>query len=86
MPPADAEHKDDDRTQNPVFIRNLTLDESCEVTGYAYVGGILGGTSDWQGLVQVQNCVVQCKVFALGGANAGGIHGVCMGGSCYPCG
>lgn len=80
--PADAEHKDDDRTQNPVFIRNLTLDESCEVTGYAYVGGILGGTSDWQGLVQVQNCVVQCKVFAMGGANAGGIHEVCMGGSC----
>ena len=82
--PADAEHKDADRTdeEHASYIRNLTLDESCKVIGQAYVGGILGGTSAWQGLVKVQNCVVRCGVYALNGANAGGIHGVCMGSSC----
>lgn len=82
--PADAEHKDADRTdeEHASYIRNLTLDESCKVIGQAYVGGILGGTSAWQGLVKVQNCVVRCGVYALNGANAGGIHGVCMGSTC----
>ena len=82
--PAGANHTDADRTdeEHAVFIKNLTLDESCEVNAYAYVGGILGGTSSWQGLVKVQNCVVRCQVNALGGANAGGIHGVCMGSTC----
>ena len=80
--PAGAEHKDADRNGTPAYIRNLTLDETCEVTAYAYVGGILGGTSAWQGNVEVSNCVVRCSVTAIGGANAGGIHGVCMGSTC----
>ncbi len=77
--PADSEHKEADRDGTPVYIQNLTIDESCKVTGQAYVGGVLGGTSAWPGLVQVKNCVVRCAVTALDGANAGGIMGVCMG-------
>ena len=80
--PAEATHVDADRNQNPSFIQNLTLDESCKVIGLSYVGGILGGTAEWQGLVQVKNCVVRCNVTAVDGANAGGIHGVCMGSTC----
>ncbi len=80
--PAGVTHKDADREGTPAYIRNLTLDETCEVTGYGYVGGILGGTSSWQGNVEVKNCVVRCSVTATGTANAGGIHGVCMGSTC----
>lgn len=80
--PADATHKDEDRNGTPAYIKNLTLDETCEVTAFAYVGGILGGTSSWQGNVEVRNCVVRCSVTATQGANAGGIHGVCMGSTC----
>ncbi len=80
--PAGVEHKDADRSGTPAYIRNLTLDETCEVIAYAYVGGILGGTSAWQGNVEVSNCVVRCSVTATTGANAGGIHGVCMGSTC----
>ena len=77
--PRDADHQESDRDGNPVYIQNLTLDESCKVVAQAYAGGILGGTSAWPGLVQVRNCVVRCSVTALNGANAGGIMGVCMG-------
>lgn len=80
--PTKEQAKDDDRNQNPAFIRNLTLDESCSVTAQGYVGGILGMTSSWPGRVEVSNCVVRCSVTALDAANAGGIHGCCMGSTC----
>ena len=74
--------QDSDRDAAPVYIRNLVLDETCQVIGNGYVGGILGMTSSWQGAVEVSNCVVRCEVTATGAANAGGIHGCCMGSTC----
>ena len=80
--PTKEQAKDTDRDANPAFIRNLTLDESCSVTAQGYVGGILGMTSSWPGRVEVKNCVVRCSVTAVDAANAGGIHGCCMGSTC----
>ncbi len=80
--PTKEQAKDTDRDANPAFIRNLTLDESCHISGNGYVGGILGMTSSWPGRVEVKNCVVRCSVTAISSPNAGGIHGCCMGSSC----
>ncbi|MGM9678347.1 MAG: hypothetical protein ACI3X7_00995 [Bacteroidaceae bacterium] len=80
--PDGASATEADRDATPAFIRNLVLDETCQVIADGYVGGILGMTASWPGAVEVSNCVVRCEVSAVSSANAGGIHGCCMGSSC----
>ncbi len=77
--PADATAA---RAAEGVFIRNVTLDSSCSITGGSYVG-LVGQTAGWAGHVTFYNIGMQGDVTALVGANAAGVLGCVMSSTCH---
>lgn len=69
------------RAKDPIFIRDLILDNTCSLTGKGYVG-IIGMTAPWGGNILVQNVGMEGDVRATENANAGGVLGCVMSSSC----
>ncbi|MCR5077994.1 MAG: hypothetical protein K6A82_08170 [Prevotella sp.] len=61
-------------------IKNLILDEGSSITGHSFVGGIVGST-EGGGSITLENVGNEASVSASA-ANAAGLVGVSMGGSC----
>ena len=72
----------DARSAEGVFIKNVVLDESCEIEGLGYCG-IVGMTANWAGHVTFLNVGMDGHVVCTGGANAGGVLGCVMGSTCH---
>lgn len=69
------------RAKDPIFIRDLILDNTCSLIGKGYVG-IIGMTAPWGGNILVQNVGMEGDVRATENANAGGVLGCVMSSSC----
>ncbi len=69
------------RETEGTFIRNVTLDNSCSITGNGYVG-LVGMTAPWGGHVVFYNLGVECDVASINAANAGGVLGCVMTSAC----
>ena len=65
---------------NGAYIKNVVMDELCEINGKCFVGGIAGGTNGG-GTVAFENCGNAGMVGAQE-QNAAGIIGVSMGSQC----
>ena len=65
---------------NGAYIKNVVMDELCEINGKCFVGGIAGGTNGG-GTVTFENCGNAGMVGAQE-QNAAGIIGVSMGSQC----
>ena len=72
----------DARNAEGVFIKNVVLDETCEIEGLGYCG-IVGMTAEWAGHVTFLNVGMDGHVVCTGGANAGGVLGCVMGSTCH---
>ena len=72
----------DARNAEGVFIKNVVLDETCEIEGLGYCG-IVGMTASWAGHVTFLNVGMDGHVVCTGGANAGGVLGCVMGSTCH---
>ncbi len=64
----------------PALIENLTLDESCAITGNGYVG-FIGFSAPISGSATLRNLGNEGSVTSVDGANAGGILGCSMSSS-----
>ena len=78
----DGMSNDDARNAEGAFIKNIVLDESCEIEGLGYCG-IVGMTAEWPGHVTFLNVGMDGHVVCTGGANAGGVLGCVMGSTCH---
>ena len=72
----------DARNAEGQFIKNIVLDETCEIEGLGYCG-IVGMTADWPGHVTFLNVGMDGHVVCTEGANAGGVLGCVMGSTCH---
>ena len=72
----------DARSAEGVFIKDIVLDETCEIEGLGYCG-IVGMTASWAGHVTFLNVGMDGHVVCTGGANAGGVLGCVMGSTCH---
>ena len=72
----------DARSAEGTFIKNIVLDETCEIEGLGYCG-IVGMTASWAGHVTFLNVGMDGHVVCTGGANAGGVLGCVMGSTCH---
>ena len=72
----------DARNAEGQFIKNIVLDETCEIEGLGYCG-IVGMTAEWPGHVTFLNVGMDGHVVCTGGANAGGVLGCVMGSTCH---
>ena len=72
----------DARAAEGVYIKNVTLDESCSLTGKGYVG-LVGMTAPWAGHVNIKGVMMCGDVTAADGPNASGVFGCVMGSSCH---
>ena len=72
----------DARNAEGVFIKDVVLDETCEIEGLGYCG-IVGMTASWAGHVTFLNVGMDGHVVCTGGANAGGVLGCVMGSTCH---
>ena len=72
----------DARAAEGVYIKNVVLDESCELTGHGYVG-IVGMTAPWAGHVNIKGLMMCGNVTADGGPNASGVFGCVMSSTCH---
>ena len=70
------------RNAEGVFIKNVTLDESCSLTGRGYVA-LVGMTAPWAGHVNIKGVMMCGDVTANGGPNAAGVFGCVMGSACH---
>ncbi len=70
------------RNSEGVFIKNVTLDESCSLTGRGYVA-LVGMTAPWAGHVNIKGVMMCGDVTAAGGPNAAGVFGCVMGSACH---
>lgn len=64
------------------YIKNVVMDETCEIIGGGYAG-LVGMTAEWAGHVTFQNVGLDCTVRCMTGANAGGVLGCVMGSTCH---
>ena len=72
----------DARAAEGVYIKNVVLDESCELTGRGYVG-LVGMTAPWAGHVNIKGVMMCGDVTANGGPNASGVFGCVMSSTCH---
>ena len=72
----------DARNAEGQFIKNIVLDETCEIEGLGYCG-IVGMTAEWPGHVTFLNVGMDGHVVCTSGANAGGVLGCVMGSTCH---
>ena len=72
----------DARAAEGVYIKNVTLDESCTLTGKGYVA-LVGMTAPWAGHVNIKGVMMCGNVTATDGPNAAGVFGCVMGSSCH---
>lgn len=63
------------------FIKNVTLDNTCSITGNGYVA-LVGMTAAWAGHVKISGVMMEGDVSAINGANAAGVFGCVMGSAC----
>lgn len=70
------------RNSEGVYIKNVTLDESCSLIGRGYVA-LVGMTAPWAGHVNIQGVMMCGDVTADGGPNAAGVFGCVMGSACH---
>ena len=70
------------RNAEGVYIKNVTLDESCSLTGRGYVA-LVGMTAPWAGHVNIKGVMMCGDVTANGGPNAAGVFGCVMSSSCH---
>lgn len=70
------------RNSEGVYIKNVTLDESCSLTGRGYVA-LVGMTAPWAGHVNIKGVMMCGDVTADGGPNAAGVFGCVMGSACH---
>ncbi|MCR5535433.1 MAG: hypothetical protein K6F47_09725 [Bacteroidaceae bacterium] len=73
---------DDARAAEGVYIKNVTLDESCSLLGRGYVA-LVGMTAPWAGHVNIKGVMMCGDVTANGGPNAAGVFGCVMGSACH---
>lgn len=72
---------DEARSAEGAFIKNVTLDNTCSITGNGYVA-LVGMTAAWAGHVTISGVMMEGDVSAIYGANAAGVFGCVMGSSC----
>ncbi|MGN1255873.1 MAG: hypothetical protein ACI4UA_01780 [Bacteroidaceae bacterium] len=72
---------DEARAKDPIFVRDVIIDNTSSITGRGYVG-IIGMTAPWGGNILVQNVGMEGDVTAISSANAGGVLGCVMSSSC----
>ena len=72
----------DARAAEGVYIKNVTLDESCSLLGHGYVA-LVGMTASWAGHVNIKGVMMCGDVRANGGPNAAGVFGCVMGSACH---
>jgi len=65
---------EDARAAEGVFIKNVVLDETCQLIGRGYVG-LVGMTAPWAGHVNIKGVMMCGDVTANGGPNASGVLG-----------
>jgi hypothetical protein len=70
------------RSAEGVYIKNVTLDESCSLLGRGYVG-LVGMTAPWAGHVNIKGVMMCGDVTANGGPNASGVFGCVMSSACH---
>jgi len=70
------------RNAEGVYIKNVTLDESCSLTGKGYVA-LVGMTAPWAGHVNIKGVMMCGDVTAADGPNAAGVFGCVMGSACH---
>lgn len=70
------------RNAEGVYIKNVTLDESCQLIGRGYVA-LVGMTAPWAGHVNIKGVMMCGDVTADGGPNAAGVFGCVMGSACH---
>lgn len=70
------------RNSEGVYIKNVTLDESCQLIGRGYVA-LVGMTAPWAGHVNIKGVMMCGNVTADGGPNAAGVFGCVMGSACH---
>jgi len=70
------------RNAEGVYIKNVTLDESCSLTGKGYVA-LVGMTAPWAGHVNIKGVMMCGDVKAAAGPNAAGVFGCVMGSACH---
>ena len=70
------------RNAEGVYIKNVTLDESCSLLGRGYVA-LVGMTAPWAGHVNIKGVMMCGNVTADGGPNAAGVFGCVMGSACH---
>ena len=75
---SDAEARD----AEGVYIKNVTLDESCSLVGHGYVA-LVGMTAPWAGHVNIKGVMMCGNVTANGGPNAAGVFGCVMSSACH---
>ena len=80
----DGQSIDDTSARNAegVYIKNVTLDNTCSITGYGYCG-LVGMTASWAGHVTIHGVMMEGDVTANGGPNASGVFGCVMGSTCH---
>ena len=72
----------DARAAEGVYIKNVVLDESCELIGRGYIG-LVGMTAPWAGHVIIKGVMMCGDVTANGGPNASGVFGCVMSSTCH---
>ena len=70
------------RNSEGAYIKNVVLDESCELIGRGYVA-LVGMTAPWAGHVNIKGVMMCGDVRANGGPNAAGVFGCVMSSSCH---
>ena len=73
---------EDARNAEGVYIKNVTLDETCSLLGRGYVA-LVGMTAPWAGHVNIKGVMMCGDVIANGGPNAAGVFGCVMGSACH---
>ena len=73
---------EDARAAEGVFIKNVVLDETCQLIGRGYVG-LVGMTAPWAGHVNIKGVMMCGDVTANGGPNASGVFGCVMSSACH---
>ena len=72
----------DARAADGVYIKNVVLDETCELIGRGYIG-LVGMTAPWAGHVNIKGVMMCGDVRANGGPNASGVFGCVMSSTCH---
>lgn len=79
---ADGVSDDNARSAAGTYIKDVVMDETCQIVGGGYAG-LVGMTAEWAGHVTFQNVGLDCDVTCTTGANAGGVLGCVMGSTCH---